>query len=96
MSTKKIVDLFQVDDGGVNPKTGLSEKPSWYIRFEDMTDRMLFKSRLLELLSMGYRKTVENFRSGKAKTLSGGDARFWVIVFQDYEVKLQTKDEITK
>ena len=94
MSTKKIVDLFQVDDGGVNPKTGLSEKPSWYIRFEDMTDRMLFKSRLLELLSMGYRKTVENFRSGKAKTLSGGDARFWVIVFQDYEVKLQTKNEI--
>ena len=95
MSTKKIVDLFQIDDGGINPKTGLSEKPSWYIRFEDMTDRMLFKSRLLELLSMGYRKTVENFRSGKAKTLSGGDARFWVIVFQDYEVKLQTKDEIT-
>jgi len=94
MSTKKIVDLFQVDDGGVNPKTGLSEKPSWYIRFEDMTDRMLFKSRLLELLSMGYRKTVENFRSGKAKTLSGGEARFWVIVFQDYEVKLQTKNEI--
>ena len=94
MSTKKIVDLFQVDDGGVNPKTGLSEKPSWYIRFEDMTDRMLFKSRLLELLSMGYRKTVENFRSGKAKTRSGGEARFWVIVFQDYEVKLQTKNEI--
>ena len=94
MSTKKIVDLFQVDDGGVNPKTGLSEKPSWYIRFEDMTDRMFFKSRLLELLSMGYRKTVENFRSGKAKTHSGGEARFWVIVFQDYEVKLQTKNEI--
>ena len=61
---------------------------------EDMSDRMLFKSRLLELLSMGYRKTVENFRSGRATTHNGGEARFWVIVFQDYEVKLQTKNEI--
>jgi hypothetical protein len=24
----------------------------------------------------------------------GGEARFWVVVFQDYEVRLQTKDQI--
>ena len=92
--TKKIVDLHQVEDGAINPKTGLTEKPSWYVRFEDMSDRVLFKSRLLELLSMGFRKTVENFKAGKATTSVGGEARFWVVGFQDYEVRLQTKSQI--
>ena len=92
--TKKIIDLHQVEDGAINPKTGLTEKPSWYVRFEDMSDRVLFKSRLLELLSMGFRKTVENFKAGKATTSVGGEARFWVVVFQDYEVRLQTKTQI--
>ena len=92
--TKKITDLHQVEDGAINPKTGLTEKPSWYVRFEDMSDRVLFKSKLLELLSMGFRKTVENFKAGKATTMQGGEARFWVVVFQDYEVRLQTKAQI--
>ena len=94
MATLKIIDLHQVEDGAINPKTGLTEKPSWYVRFEDMSDRVLFKSRLLEFLSMGFRKTVENFKAGKATTSVGGDARFWVVVFQDYEVRLQTKTQI--
>ena len=94
MATLKIIDLHQVEDGAINPKTGLTEKPSWYVRFEDMSDRVLFKSRLLELLSMGFRKTVENFKAGKATTTQGGEARFWVVVFQDYEVRLQTKAQI--
>ena len=92
--TKKIIDLHQVEDGAINPKTGLTEKPSWYVRFEDMSDRVLFRSKLLELLSMGFRKTVENFKAGKATTVQGGEARFWVVVFQDYEVRLQTKAQI--
>ena len=94
LTTKKIVDLHQVEEGAINPKTGLTEKPSWYVRFEDMSDRVLFRSRLLELLSMGFRKTVENFKAGKATTTQGGEARFWVVVFQDYEVRLQTKAQI--
>ena len=94
MATLKIVDLHQVEDGAINPKTGLTEKPSWYVRFEDMSDLVLFKSKLLELLSMGFRKTVENFKAGKATTNQGGEARFWVVVFQDYEVRLQTKNQI--
>jgi hypothetical protein len=94
ISTKKIVDLHQVEEGTINPKTGLTEKPSWYVRFEDMTDRVVFRSKMLELLSMGFRKTVENFKAGKATTTQGGEARFWVVVFQDYEVRLQTKDQI--
>jgi hypothetical protein len=94
ISTKKIVDLFQVDEGAINPKTGLTEKPSWYVRFEDMSDRVVFRSKMLELLSMGFRKTVENFKAGKASTMQGGEARFWVVVFQDYEVRLQTKNQI--
>ena len=83
-----------MEEGAVNPKTGLTEKPSWYVRFEDMTDRVLFKSPMSELLSMGFRKTVENFKAGRATTTTGSDARFWVVVFQDYEVRLQTKSQI--
>jgi len=92
--TKKITDLFQVDEGAINPKTGLQQKPSWFVRFEDQDDRMLFKAKILEYLSMGYRKTVENFKAGRATTTQGGEARFWVVVFQDYEVRLQTKAQI--
>ena len=92
--TKKITDLFQVEEGAINPKTGLQQKPSWFVRFEDQDDRMLFKAKVLEYLSMGYRKTVENFKAGKATTTQGGEARFWVVVFQDYEVRLQTKIQI--
>ena len=91
--TKKITDLFQVEEGAINPKTNLQEKPAWFVRFEDLTDRMLFKSDILQLTSMGYRKTVENFKAGVAKTESG-QARFWVVVFQDYEVRLQTKLQV--
>ena len=94
MATLKITDMFQVEDGAINPKTGLTEKPSWYVRFEDMSDRVVFMSKMLELLSMGFRKTVENFKAGKATTNTGGEARFWVVVFQDYEVRLQTRDQI--
>ena len=92
--TKKITDLFQVEEGAINPKTGLQQKPSWFVRFEDQGDRMLFKAKILEYLSMGYRKTVENFKAGRATTTQGGEARFWVVVFQDYEVRLQTKAQI--
>jgi len=94
LMTKKITDLFQVDEGAINPKTGLQQKPSWFIRFEDMGDRMLFKAKMLEYLSMGYRKTVENFKAGTARTQTGSEARFWVVVFQDYEVRLQTKAQV--
>ena len=94
MATLKITDMFQVEEGAINPKTGLTEKPSWYVRFEDMSDRVVFRSKMLELLSMGFRKTVENFKAGKANTSTGGEARFWVVVFQDYEVRLQTKAQI--
>ena len=92
--TKKIIDLFQVEEGAINPNTNLQEKPSWFIRFEDMTDRMLFKADIVQLLSMGYRKPVENFKAGIAKTVEGGQAKFWVVVFQDYEVRLQTKRQV--
>ena len=92
--TKKIIDLFQIEEGAINPKTELQQKPSWFIRFEDMSDRMMFKAKMLEYLSMGYRKTVENFKAGKATTTQGSEARFWVVVFQDYEVRLQTKAQI--
>ena len=92
--TKKITDLFQVEEGAINPKPGLQQTPSWFVRFEDQDDRMLFKAKILEYLSMGYRKTVENFKAGNASTNQGGEARFWVVVFQDYEVRLQTKAQI--
>jgi len=59
-----------------------------------MTDRMLFKADIVQLLSMGYRKTVENFKAGIAKTVEGSHTKFWVVVFQDYEVRLQTKLQV--
>ena len=70
------------------------EKPAWQLGFEDHTSDILFKSKMLEHLSRGYRKTVENFRRGDVTTASGAQTSFWIVVFQDYEVRLQTAIEI--
>jgi len=92
--TKTIVTISQLSDGKINPKTELMEKPAWQLGFEDHTADILFKSKMLEHLSRGYRKTVENFRRGDVTTVSGGQTSFWIVVFQDYEVRLQTAIEI--
>ena len=94
--TKTIVTISQMSDGKVNPKTELMEKPAWQLGFEDHTADILFRSKMLELLSRGYHKTVENFRRGNVKSFSGTDTSFWIVVFQDYEVRLQTNIEIMK
>ena len=92
--TKTIVTISQFPDGKINPKTELMEKPAWQLGFDDQSYDILFKSKMLEHLSRGYRKTVENFRRGDVTTVSGGQASFWIVVFQDYEVRLQTAVEI--
>ena len=92
--TKTIVTISQLSDGKINPKTELMEKPAWQLGFEDHTADILFKSKMLEHLSRGYRKTMENFRRGDVTTVSGGQTSFWIVVFQDYEVRLQTAIEI--
>ena len=94
--TKTIVTIAQMSDGKVNPKTELMEKPAWQLGFDDQSADILFRSKMLELLSRGYHKTVENFRRGDVTTLAGGQTSFWIVVFQDYEVRLQTNVEIMK
>ena len=91
--TKTIVTISQLPDGKINPKTELMEKPAWQLGFDDHDSDILFKSKMLEHLSRGYRKTVENFRRGDVTTVSG-QTSFWIVVFQDYEVRLQTATEI--
>ena len=92
--TKTIVTISQLSDGKINPKTELMEKPAWQLGFDDQSYDILFKSKMLEHLSRGYRKTVENFRRGDVTTVGGGQTSFWIVVFQDYEVRLQTAIEI--
>ena len=94
--TKTIVTIAQMSDGKVNPKTELMEKPAWQLGFDDQSADILFRSKMLELLSRGYHKTVENFRRGDVTTTAGGQTSFWIVVFQDYEVRLQTNVEIMK
>jgi hypothetical protein len=94
--TKTIVTISQMSDGAINPKTELLEKPAWQLGFEDHSADVLFRSKMLELLSRGYHKTVENFRRGSTRTYGGTLSSFWIVVFQDYEVRLQTAIEIMK
>jgi len=94
--TKTIVTISQLPDGKVNPKTELVEKPAWQLGFDNQSYDILFRSKMLEHLSRGYHKTVENFRRGDVTTTIGGQTSFWIVVFQDYEVRLQTNVEIMK
>jgi hypothetical protein len=93
--TKTIVTISQMSEGKINPKTELMEKPAWQLGFDDQSYDILFRSKMLELLSRGYHKTVENFRRGDVTT-SSGQTSFWIVVFQDYEVRLQMNIEIMK
>ncbi|MBI29582.1 MAG: hypothetical protein CMI95_06845 [Pelagibacteraceae bacterium] len=81
--SKEIIDISQIQDGGINPITGIHEKPTWNIKFADGDERVLFKHKMIEYLSMGFQKQVETFKKVVIKTKTE-ETLTWLVIFRDY------------
>ena len=96
--TKHILQIEELAEGGENPKTKVQEKPAWGIKFFDGEEKMMFKYKMIEYLSMAYRKSVGHFEKRTVVTTSGNSVVVWLIVFQDGRSGdlLPSKDFCTK
>ena len=96
--TKPILQIEELAEGGENPKTKVQEKPAWGIKFFDGEEKMMFKYKMIEYLSMAYRKSVGHFEKRTVVTTSGNSVVVWLIVFQDGRSGdlLPSKDFCTK
>ena len=59
--SKNIIDIKQLNEGGINPKSELYEQPLWELKFSDDSIRILGKSKMEEYLSKAYNSTVFQF-----------------------------------
>ena len=96
--TKPILQIEELSEGGENPKTKVHEKPAWGIKFFDGEERILFKYKIIEYLSMAYRKSIGHFEKRTVVTTSGNSVIVWLIVFEDGRSGdlLPSKDFCTK
>jgi len=82
--TKHILQIEELPEGGENPKTKVHEKTAWRIKFFDGEEKILVKYKIIEYLSMAYRKAVGHFEKRNVVT-TGGNTVVWFIIFQDGE-----------
>jgi len=83
--TKHILQIEELSEGGENPKTKVHEKTAWRIKFFDGEEKILVKYKIIEYLSMAYRKAVGHFEKRTVETTSGNSVVVWFIIFQDGE-----------
>ena len=94
--SKIISNIEQLDEGGINPKSGIHEDKLWKFHFDDNTEpRVLGRNKVLEYLTKGTvpPKTVHSFRRWIITTTQNNSIRTWVIVYDDKShVQLINKD----
>ena len=94
--SKIISNIVQMDEGGINPKSGIHEDKLWKFYFDDDSDsRVLGRNKVLEYLTKGTvpPKTVHSFRRWIITTTTNSSIRTWVIVYDDKShVQLINKD----
>ena len=94
--SKIISNIEQLDEGGINPKSGIHEDKLWKFHFDDNTDpRVLGRNKVLEYLTKGTvpPKTVHSFRRWIITTTQNNSIRTWVIIYDDKShVQLINKD----
>ena len=84
--SKIINKIEQLNDGGLNPKSGVFESVLWKLEFEDSSEpRILGRIKMIEYLGKGTMpsKTVYSFKKWDLKTTLENEIRIWVIVYDD-------------
>ena len=94
--SKIISNIELLDEGGINPKSGIHEEKLWRLHFDDNTDpRVLGRNKVLEYLTKGTvpPRTVHSFRRWIITTSQDNSIRTWVVVYDDKShVQLINKD----
>ena len=94
--SKIISNIEQLDEGGINPKSGIHEDKLWRLNFDDDSDpRVLGRNKVLEYLTKGTvpPKTVHSFRRWIITTTQDNSIRTWVVIYDDKShVQLINKD----
>ena len=94
--SKIISNIEQLDEGGINPKSGIHEDKLWRLHFDDDSEpRVLGRNKVLEYLTKGTvpPKTVHSFRRWIITTSQDNSIRTWVVVYDDKShVQLINKD----
>ena len=94
--SKIISNIEQLDEGGINPKSGIHEDKLWRLHFDDDSDpRVLGRNKVLEYLTKGTvpPKTVHSFKRWILTTSQSNSIRTWVVVYDDKShVQLINKD----
>ena len=84
--SKIISNIEQLDEGGINPKSGIHEDKLWKLHFDDDSDpRVLGRNKVLEYLTKGTvpPKTVHSFKRWVITTTQDSAIRTWVVVYDD-------------
>ena len=94
--SKIISNIEQLDEGGINPKSGIHEDKLWRLHFDDDSEpRVLGRTKVLEYLTKGTvpPKTVHSFKRWILTTSQSNSIRTWVVVYDDKShVQLINKD----
>ena len=94
--SKIISNIEQLDEGGINPKSGIHEDKLWKLHFDDDSDpRVLGRNKVLEYLTKGTvpPRTVHSFKRWVITTTQDSAIRTWVVVYDDKShVQLINKD----
>ena len=94
--SKIISNIVQMDEGGINPKSGIHEDKLWRLHFDDDSDpRVLGRNKVLEYLTKGTApcKTVHSFKRWILTTTQDNSIKTWVVVYDDKShVQLINKD----
>tara|TARA_Y100001951_G_scaffold91085_1_gene84786 strand:+ start:24 stop:578 length:555 start_codon:yes stop_codon:yes gene_type:complete len=94
--SKIISNIDQLDEGGINPKSGVHEDKLWRLNFDDDSDpRILGRNKVLEYLTKGTvpPRTVHSFKRWILTTIQNNSIRTWVVVYDDKShVQLINKD----
>ena len=84
--SKIISNIEQLDEGGINPKSGIHEDKLWKLYFDDDSEpRILGRNKVLEYLTKGTvpSRTVHSFKRWVLTTTQDNSIRTWVIIYDD-------------
>jgi hypothetical protein len=84
--SKIISNIEQLDEGGINPKSGIHEDKLWRLHFDDDSEpRVLGRNKVLEYLTKGTvpSKTAHSFKRWILTTTQNNSIRTWIIVYDD-------------
>ena len=91
--SKIIVALEQIDEGAINPGTGMYEQPIWKITLKGQEERLLGNHKMEEYISKSFGKAIHRFKRWKVLTKTS-ETHVYVIIFSDRTHEMLTPNQL--